>query len=480
MTTATDTKADSPDSQSPARLTPGRLTSRQLTLLIGSLVALVAGTYWPVASFGFVNWDDPWYVINNPYLRSWQLSNLGAIATDVIIRNYSPLTIYTYLAEFTFFGVDATGYHLVNMLLHAVNAVLVFVLISQLSGSRGVAWGTAALFAVHPVQIESVAWISSMKGLLCGVFILAHLVCRLRPERTPKQEVWGLVFFFLALMAKSLTVVVPAIVLLYDIWICRQKFSQAITRQFIPGMLSVWMLLTTMGAQATVLGGVRGHWELSRLHILAVDSVILWRYVGMLLWPTKLSVLYDPAVSGIAGQVALACLGWGIVVGLAWRSRQSHPHVRFALASALVLLIPVLNLTPITTLMNDRYLYMPSIPFFALLLSLMETGCQRLDRVKRAWLVIPVVATAALLITSRLHLPVWQNDEALWRHTVSQTPTLPLVQFQYATMLHTRGQHAEAVAVLKSTLREMNPDDADEQRFRKQIQEWADRTSEDS
>ena len=455
-------------------------TRSRIFLLIGSLVGLVVLTYWPVTAYEFVNWDDPWYVLNNPYLRSWQPSNLAAIATDVISRNYSPLTIYTFLVEFSFFGTHPTGYHVVNMLLHAVNAALVFVLITQLSGSRAVGWGTAALFAVHPVHIESVAWVSSMKGLLCGAFILAHLICSLRPERTPKQDVWGLVFFFLALMSKALTVVVPVIVLLYDMLICRKKFSESLARQFIPGMLSVWMLLMTMGAQTTVLGGIRGHWELSRLHIVALDSIILWRYVGMLLWPTNLSVLYDPAVRGIAGQVALACSGWAIVGVLAWRVRRSQPLVILSLASALVLLLPVLNLTPITTLMNDRYLYMPSIPLFALLLGLLEAGYRRLDRVDRAWLAIPLTATAALLIASRLQLPVWQNDQALWEHTVSQTPTLPVVQFQYATMLYQQGQRTSAIAVLQSALDDLNPDAADEDRFRTRIEEWASGVSEDT
>lgn len=447
---------------------------RWIRILVAALAGLVFLTYWPVASYQFVNWDDPWYVINNPYLQSWSPSNLHAIATDVIIRNYSPLTIYTYLVEYTLFGTDPAGYHVINVLLHALNAGLVFMLVSQLTGSRMVGWGTAALFAVHPVQIESVAWVSSMKGLLCGAFILGHLICWLRPERTPKQEFWGLMFFFGALMSKALTVVIPAIVLLYDMWICRKKFSEALARQFIPGMLSVWMLLVTMGAQVTELGGIREHWELSKLHILAVDSIILWRYVGMLLWPTNLSVLYDPAVHGIAGQVALACVGWGLVVALTWRVRKSQPLIPFALVSALILLLPVLNLTPLTTLMNDRYLYMPSIPFFALLLSLLESGCRRIGRMERSWFAVPISATVALLIAARQHLPVWENDKALWEHTVSQTPTLPVVQFQYATMLHNSGERTKAIGVLQSAVDRMNPDQADEDRFRERIEEWTD------
>ena len=294
------------------------------------------------------------------------------------------------------------------------------------------------------------------------------------PSLQPTRQARGR----LSLLIGSL--VVPAIVLLYDMLICRKKFSEALARQFVPGMLSVWMLLVTMGAQTTVLGGIRAHWELSKLHIMALDTIILWRYVGMLLCPTDLSVLYNPAVSGIAGQVALACLGWGVVGVLAWRVRRTQPLVILSLAAAFVLLLPVLNLTPITTLMNDRYLYMPSIPFFALLLGLLEAGWRRLSRVDHAWVMLPMTATVALVIASRLHLPVWQNDQALWQHTVSQTPTLPVVRFQYATMLYKQGQRADAIAVLQSALDELNPDAADEDRFRTRINEWTSGVSEDT
>ena len=196
----------------------------QTAWLIASLVFLTGAVYWPVHSFEFVNWDDTWYVLRNEYIQSWHPSNLWDIATQVINRNYSPMIIYTLLVEHTFFGMDPAGYHVFNVLLHTLNAVLVFALVSRLANSQSVGWTTAAFFAIHPVQLESVAWVTSVKGLVCGVFVLAHLICVMRPERTPKQELWGLVFFALAVFSKALTVVVPAIVLLYDMLICRKKF----------------------------------------------------------------------------------------------------------------------------------------------------------------------------------------------------------------------------------------------------------------
>lgn len=452
-----------------------------------SLLLLTTVTYWPVRNYEFVNWDDPWYVVHNEYLRSWSPSNLKAIATDVINRNYSPVIIFTLLIEHTFFGLEPAGYHIVNALLHALCAILACVLITQLSGDRRIGWFTAALFAVHPVQIESVAWISSIKGLVSGVFILAHLICWMRPERTARQELWGLFFFVAALLAKSLTVVVPAIVLLYDMMICRKKFTEAVARQIIPGVLSLWMLLTTMSAQTTSLGGIRDHMNLSKGQILAVDAIILRDYVRMLMWPRGLSVMYDVPVTGIVGEVALTSLGWIIVAAGLWRIRRQYPLIVLAATSFLLLLIPVLNLTPITTLMNDRYLYLPCIPFFAVLtvgmLRLLER-CRRLHlsetavTTSPAYLWLPAgAALGLLLVVSRLHLPVWQNDRSLWEHALRQTPNLPLVRIQYALMLNNDGRSQEAVQVLEDTLVQLQPDPLDEERIREKIQLWTAGTS---
>jgi len=452
------------------------------------LCSLVVFAYWPVRSYEFVNWDDTWYVVRNPYLESWELSNLKAIATDVVNRNYAPLTIFTYLVEHTLFGLEPAGYHMFNVLLHAVNAVLVFVLISRLTENRAAGWTAAALFAVHPVQIESVAWVSSMKGLLCGTFILAHLICRLRPERTTRIDAWGLLFFLLALFSKALTVVVPAIVLLYDLTVCRKKFHEALAGQFVTGMLSVWLLLQTVSAQGTVLGGVRSHLEFSRLQLIVADSTILWRYVGMLVWPARLSILYNPPVSGIAGQIACAICAWAIVAAVVWKRRHRNPLLFFACVTWLILLLPVLNLTPLTTLMNDRYLYMPSIPFFAVMTCGWFTGwkwvlerssrwtmrwpSRHVERLRQAWPVAPVGVALVLLGAMRAHLPVWSEDRTLWEYTMTRVPELPVVRIQYAMMLHNSGQDAEAVQVLQQTLTQCSPDAVDRGRIISKIDAW--------
>jgi len=458
-----------------------------------ALVALVLALFLPTVSFGFVNWDDPWYVVNNPLIRSWRPGNLWAIATQPAVRNYAPLTLFGYLIQHSLWGDWAGGYHLVNVLLHALNSVLVYVLIKQLAGNRFIAWTTAALFALHPVQVETVAWISSFKGLLSGTFILGSLICWLRPRPAPRQEVCGILFHALGLLSKALGITVPAIVFSYDMVVGRKRLADALARQLIPTVLAVLILLVTMSAQTAELGGVRGHLEWSKSRVAAMDTVILWKYVGLLVWPHDLCVLYDPPTSGIAATIALAALGWSIVALAAFALRDRWPLALVGLVAFLALLFPVLNFFPITTLINDRYLYLPSIPVFALMATVIERitqlGSIRVgggwqsaggpsERVvanvvyrSLAWAVCGVLLLGFAVATHE-RLPVWRDDRALWADAFEKSPGLAVVRLQWATSLHNSQNNAAAVAVLEQALVETHPDQADRQRIEAAIADW--------
>jgi hypothetical protein len=400
----------------------------------------------------------------------------------VAIKNFAPLTLSSYLIEHTLWGLWPGGYHLTNLLLHTVNTVLVFVLIGRLTNNRFIGWTTAALFAVHPVHIESVAWIASRKGLLSGSFILAALIYRLKPKPTERDQAFFLLFLVLALLSKAIAIVVPVIVLTYDLAIRREKPAEAIVRQLIPGFLCFCLLSITMSAQSTMFGGLRSHLELSKIHILAVDSMILWKYIGMLVWPSDLCVLYDPPTSGIAGWVVLAVTGWLIVTAVVYRCRKNKPLVVLAAVTFIVFLLPVLNLFPITTLMNDRYLYLPSIPFFALAaagvyrLSLMwkRSGERSLSPVLSRSFCIAVALCLVMTLAGRTgeHLSVWRNDDALWEHANQHVPHLTVVQIQRASALERKGDTEQAVAVLESALLSSKPDAADRKRIFKKITDW--------
>ena len=447
-----------------------------------ALVLLGLCAFWPSVWFDFVNWDDPAYVLNNDLIKSWSPGNLAGVATETVTRNYAPVTIFSLLIDHTLWGMNPCGYHATNVLLHIINGLLVLLLVRQLTGNTFVAWITAALFLVHPVQIETVAWISSRKGLLSATFILAALLVRLKPDVQPRNDMWYVIWLAAALLSKALAVVVPASVLAYDIWVRRQKFSDAFARQIIPGVMCLLLLFKTMAAQHTVLGGVRGHLDFSIWHIMAIDTTIMWRYIGILLSPVNLCVLYDPPTTGIGLLVTAAAAGWLLVIAAIVRFRDRFPLILWAAITWLLLLLPVLNFFKITTLMNDRYLYLPCIIFFALL----ATGLDRVLAVSREksadvvrflagslkWSVGLAAVCAAVCATS-LHLPVWRNSESLWTHAMIKVPQLAVVRIQMAFTRYDGGQRREAIRTLQRALFECEADELDRKRMLRSIKSWS-------
>ncbi len=449
------------------------------------LLGLIAAVYWPVLGFDFVNWDDPWYVLNNPLITSWHPSNLWRIVTEFNVKNYAPLTTLSLLLDHTLYGKTAGGFHLTNVLLHALNSVLILLLVTRLTDNRSIGLVTAVLFAVHPVQIETVAWVSSRKTLLCSVFMLASCLSWLRPDRIGRHELHGTMWLALALLTKAAAIIIPPIVLAYDVLVRRKTIAEALPHQLAPGFLCILLLNITMSAQTSVMGGVRDHLGMSKLQILGIDSVIVWKYVGMLLWPSGLSVLYDPPTQGILLPIIVSSVAWTGVGLLCWMTWRRLPLLSFAVITWFLLLFPVLNFFPITTLMNDRYMYLPCVCAFGLSAGGLA-WCGRLIAAKWSMpmagrpmgfsLITGVIVSTSVFgyaSASADHLHVWRDGLSLWKNAVDCAPQLPVVQIQWADALHDAGQVKQAIAVLEETLQTRQPDEPDRLRIEERISLWS-------
>ncbi len=273
--------------------------------------------------------------------------------------------------------------------------------------------------------------------------------------------------------------VVPPIVVAWDVLVDKKKFAESAAKQIIPMFFCVMLIFITMSAQTTIVGGVRSHIGASKLWIFAIDCTVLWRYVSMMFVPSDLCVLYDPATSGIAGWIALSVISWLGLAALAWKYRERYPLIVFCFASWILLLIPVLNLFPITTLMNDRYLYLPMVPFFCgVILGLKELWHPlRLPQFQKQFALAPMLSCVAIVSFycwgTLTYLPVWSQPLTLWHYAMSQTPTLTVVQVQWALTLQDLGESDNAKEALEYALANCNPDELDQKRIQEMLKEWS-------
>src|SRR5277367_4609953 len=201
--------------------------NRQYYWLVGSaLFFLTLAFYWPVTVFPFVNFDDPWYVVNNTWVLnglSWSGIKWGLTTTD--LSNWHPLTMWSYMLDDSLYGLFAGGYHLTNILFHAANAVLLWLVMTRLTGWFWSSALVAALFAWHPLNVESVAWIAERKNVLSAFFFLLTLLAWVRfiesDRNAPVAKKWywaALGLFALGLMSKPMVVTLPFVLLLLDFW----------------------------------------------------------------------------------------------------------------------------------------------------------------------------------------------------------------------------------------------------------------------
>jgi hypothetical protein len=328
--------------------------------------------------------------------------------------------------------------------------------------------------------------------------MLGSLLYWLKPERSARDEGLGLLWLTLALLCKASAVVTPAIVLAWDVIVSRRKFTEALSRQILPGLVCLIALFLNMHAQNQIWGGSREHFEWGLPRILAVDSVLLWRYLRMLVAPFDLSVMYDIRSEGVWKRAAIASAAWLVAGWLVWRYRRTQPKLAWGCATFFLLMFPVLNVFPITTLMNDRYLYLPCLIVFAAAAAAIQAiagkfawsvesrsaiaagGPAAVAAIRRRLCVGTVVAVmmavavASYSAMAQEYVEVWRNPVTLWSHAVARTPEMPVVRIQWALTLHDRGDSAKARAVLEDVLRGTRADEGDRLRIARLLNEWSD------
>ena len=420
-----------------------------------ALALLTAIVYLPVHRHPFFTMDDRQYVTENTHLTG----SLGATAawafTTFDLANWHPLTWLSHAADVHLFQLDPAGHHDVNLLLHVINALLLFWVLRRATGFSGRSFMVAALFALHPVNVETVAWIAERKNVLSMMFFLlalgAHGWYAARPRLGRYAAVAAL--FALGLMAKPQVITFPFVLLLWDYWPLRRMFPNG-SIATLPNCRFGWLLLEktpllllslgsavlTMRAQAAA-GAMRYYPFSTRVGTALVCYV---RYIANAFWPSRLSVFYPHPLLNARNVAASALLLLAISGFVLYLRRERYLAVGWLWF--LGTLVPMVGLVQVgEQAMADRYAYLSFIGLFLMVCwGVSELAARR--RVGPAWLAAPSIAVVlALALLTHRQLSYWSDNVKLWTHMMTVSGGAYEVEENLGVALLESGETAPAM-----------------------------------
>jgi tetratricopeptide (TPR) repeat protein len=448
-----------------------RLSRRKAWLLALTLLAATFVAYQPVWHAGFI-WDDDDYVTKNQALHSADgLQRIWSRPGTTV--QYYPLVFTSFWVEYHLWGLQPLGYHLVNVILHAVNAVLLWCVLRRL-GLPG-AWWAAGIFALHPVNVESVAWVTERKNTLSGVFYLLTALAwlRFRPlaagetARAPEWRFYwvALGLFACALLSKTVTCSLPAVLVLLIWWKTgrlEKRDGLALAPWFVLGIASGFM---TRWMERR-LGAIGVDWELSFVQRCLVAGRALWFYAGKLFWPRQLTFIYPRWEIDAAApwQYAFPLAALTVFIAL-WflRSRIGRgPLVAVVFfGGTLAPALGFFNVFPFRySYVAGHFQYLAGIGLISLAVSTGTAICARAGQWGRGLGTLAAVVVLLVLgMSTWRQARIYQNLETLWRDTLAENPAAWMAHNNLSDVLIQQGKIDEAIWHLEQAQR-LKPDDA--------------------
>jgi Flp pilus assembly protein TadD len=403
---------------------------RQTWLICLGLALAVLAAYAPVWRAGFITYDDPAYVTANPPVQDG-LSWAGFIwaFTTGHAGNWHPLTWISHMLDFQLYGMNPAGHHLTSVALHLANSILLFLLLRRMTKAIWPSAMVAALFALHPLHVESVAWVSERKDVLSALFWILSVGAYVRYVENLKSQISNFKFFYigsvvlfgLGLMAKPMLVTLPFILLLLDYWPLQRRRTPiaGLLVEKIPYFILAAASCTVTFFVQRQFGAVMSLAKLPFGMRLANVPVACVRYVAKTFWPAHLAIAYPmlkwPAWA-VAGAIVLLLLLSGLAL---WRVR-AQPWLIVGWLWFLGALVPVIGVVQVgMQSMADRYSYIPSIGLFVAVVWAARDWGVRLGA--RAQAILGVLAAAICLVLTARQAAVWKNDQTLFLHAIQNT-----------------------------------------------------------
>lgn len=437
-------------------------------VVAGLLVASVVAVFWQTGHHGFISYDDPTYVTANPQIRNgFTVESLRWAFTTTYFSNWHPLTWLSYMLDYRLFGDNPRGYHLVNVGFHAANTVLLFVVFRRMTGALWPSAFVAALFGIHPVHVESVAWVSERKDVLSTFFWVLAMGAYARHVERPRPASYLLVLacFALGLMAKPMVVTLPFVFLLLDYWPL-QRFAVAAGRRIalppvalIVEKIPLFALVAASSAVTYVAqasGGSVAGLEKFPLSIRLMNAAVSYvQYIHQMVWPFALSLRYPhPGRALPFWQAVAAGAGLALVSILVCRYMRQRPYLVVGWFWYVGTLVPVIGLVQVgEQAMADRYTYVPLIGLFIILA---WSGREIVGRRRSLQPVLVGLAAASLvvlMVATWVQVRYWRDGVTLYEHSLAVTSGDFLLHFNLANELRERGELDAAVAHYAATIR---------------------------
>ncbi|MDE3065912.1 MAG: tetratricopeptide repeat protein [Verrucomicrobiota bacterium] len=426
------------------------------------LAAITLALYWPVTGFEFNNYDDALYITENPVVQSGFTINTVAWAFRTGYGcNWHPLTWLSHMLDCEIYGLNAGGHHFTNVLFHVANTLLLFGLLRRLTGAVWRAAFVAALFAWHPLHVESVAFVAERKDVLSTFFAFLTLLAYCSWVKVPgwPRYALALLLFALGLMSKPMLVTLPLMMLLLDFWplgrLELDKFQSWCLRvkEKLPFFaLTLISCYVTFRVQES--GGAMSLRNLTFAHRVANALNSYVGYIARIFWPRDLAVFYPYPRDLPLGRVISA----GIIIslisaGVLWFVRR-RPHLAVGWYWFLISLVPVIGLVQVGgQAMADRYTYIPSIGLFMVVAWEVPSRLAAWPQNRRMLALVASVALAGCLAVTSRQLQYWKNSVTLFTHAIKVTKDNALAHCNLGEALATGGKPEAALAEFNEALR---------------------------
>ncbi len=419
------------------------IARRPYTPLLICLVLAVSifAVYGQLASADFINFDDNAYVYENPHVRSGlTASGVRWAFTTFDFFYWTPVTWLSHMLDCQVFGLNAGWHHLINVLWHTLNSLLVFLIFRRMTHTMWRSAAVAALFALHPLRVESVSWIAERKDVLSAFFLLCAIWAYLRYNEKPTNGRYGIVLLtmLMGLISKPMLVTVPLLLLVLDYWPLRRR---AFADKVPLAILAAFSALLTLVGQHRM--GAMGM-NISVAHRAANAVISYSRYLGKTLWPENLAILY-PYPNSISGwEVSGAAAMVVVLTSVCLRLRRGHPYLFAGWIWFVAGLIPVIGLVQVGRQpMADRFSYIPLLGIFAALV--WGAGALLRQQPRLAGAVATVVLLSCAL-RSWTQVRTWHDSETVFSHALQVAEPTGTAHRNLGAALEARGDLGGALA----------------------------------